>query len=545
MKYFEMKLLLSGLLSLFALLCAAQTTLSIVEGPAVLDMDQHQITLSWSSSMPATSGVRYAPHDEAESFVEIELGVYTTEHNITLYDLEPASFYSVEVFVRKDSTQVFAPAQIFSTVSNSSGTIEVYFNQGVLASFSDGSTPAGTTPQEVEDRIIELINATENTLDISVYNTSRPGIVSAVKAAHNRGVRVRVIADQEASNSGWKNPAPPFPVVYGNDTDLMHNKFLIMDADDSDNCFLITGAMNLTYGNVLTDFNNTLVIQDQALALAYTLEFEEMWGSNGANPIPANARFGSQKLDNTPHNFVIGGVPVELYFSPSDGTTSKIFGALLSADTDLQFALLTLTKDELAGAILNRFQSGVDVRGIIENIDDWGGDFYLLQSQGVNVTDHPPSAMMHHKYGLIDATNPGSNPMVVTGSHNWTNRAEVGNDENTLLIFDASIANMYLQEFERMWSEVVATQTQEVANHARLYSYPNPASDLVWVEVPESVGFGAKWMLYDVHGRTLQNGETESQPWVEVNLEAFPAGVYHFMLRDNGRSWSQRLIRTW
>ena len=35
----------------------------------------------------------------------------------------------------------------------------------------------------------------------------------------------------------------------------------------------------------------------------------------------------------------------------------------------------------------------------------------------------------------------------MTGSHNWSNSAENSNDENTLVVQDTRVANLYLQEF--------------------------------------------------------------------------------------------------
>ena len=91
------------------------------------------------------------------------------------------------------------------------------------------------------------------------------------------------------------------------------------------------------------NYNNCLAIQDQALAQAYTLEFEEMWGSSSPNYDSTLSKVGSQKTDNTPHTFNIGGRTIELYFSPGDNTTSKIESALNSADYDLEFCLFSFT----------------------------------------------------------------------------------------------------------------------------------------------------------------------------------------------------------
>ncbi len=54
---------------------------------------------------------------------------------------------------------------------------------------------------------------------------------------------------------------------------------------------------------------------------------------------------------------------------------------------------------------------------------------------------------MHHKYLIVDNSDRSSDPLVLTGCHNWSSSAELRNDENTLIVHDATIANIYYQEF--------------------------------------------------------------------------------------------------
>ena len=80
----------------------------------------------------------------------------------------------------------------------------------------------------------------------------------------------------------------------------MHNKFIIGDADHVESAFVLTGSTNFTTGNFESDLNNIIVLEDQSLARAYELEFEEMWGAEGMMPDAANAKFGADKTWNTP-----------------------------------------------------------------------------------------------------------------------------------------------------------------------------------------------------------------------------------------------------
>jgi len=52
---------------------------------------------------------------------------------------------------------------------------------------------------------------------------------------------------------------------------------------------------------------------------------------------------------------------------------------------------------------------------------------------------------MHHKVIIIDGQ------IVVTGSYNFSKNAKTRNDENTLILHSLEIADLYFDEFERVW----------------------------------------------------------------------------------------------
>jgi phosphatidylserine/phosphatidylglycerophosphate/cardiolipin synthase-like enzyme len=52
---------------------------------------------------------------------------------------------------------------------------------------------------------------------------------------------------------------------------------------------------------------------------------------------------------------------------------------------------------------------------------------------------------LHHKVIIVDER------YVVTGSLNFSTRAETTNDENVIIIDNPDIARLYIEEFERVW----------------------------------------------------------------------------------------------
>jgi phosphatidylserine/phosphatidylglycerophosphate/cardiolipin synthase-like enzyme len=111
------------------------------------------------------------------------------------------------------------------------------------------------------------------------------------------------------------------------------------------------------------------------------------------------------------------GTQVEVYFSPDDGTITRLL--------------------ELVRGVFDESQAK----------SNQGGEYERLLENGVEVRLDGNPRGMHHKVILID------NQIVVTGSYNFSNNAKTRNDENTLIIHSAEVAALYRDEFERVWGE--------------------------------------------------------------------------------------------
>ena len=327
----------------------------------------------------------------------------------------------------------------------------------------------------------------------------------------------------------------------------MHNKFFVFDAENAQTCLVWTGSTNLTDGQIFNDYNNVITLQDQSLARAYVIEFEEMWGSNTAAFNDVNSRVSSDKKDNTPHYFVIGGTPVECFFSPSDGTNNKIAAAIGTANTTLEFALLTFTSAILGTAVRDAQTRGVVERGLVDNINDTGSQIPFLISNNIDVRDAALGSIFHHKYCLIDATNPSSDPTVVTGSHNWSNSADSRNDENTLIVHSASIANQYLQEFTARWTDVTATLNAiENLNGLTATVLPNPIQNNGALRL-NGGNFDGKVLVhtFDNTGKRLAtetlNYTRNTSTDVRIDATQLASGSYFMVVEVDGRFMGRKV----
>lgn len=517
--------------------------------PKEANITNEGFDVSWTTNVAGSTVLEYGTTTDLGE--EVSVAGMTSNHSVTLTGLEPGTIYYVKARSDNGSSVIESTMRTFATASNSSGTIRVYFNHGVDGSFSNGSYPIDVTPAAVEAALINRIQNAQSTIDVAAYNNNRPTIVAALSEAHDNGVQVRYITDDGTLNSALSDPSPEFSVIYGNQgSPLMHNKFMVFDADSEQDSWVFMGSMNLTTQNIAEDYNNVLFIQDQSLARTYELEFEEMWGGEGPTPLFGAIKFGEDKLDNTPHLFNINGTMVESYFSPSDNTTNKIIDAIESADSDLEFAILSFTKNEIGTAVRDAHNGPANVRGIMESIGDQGNEFDWLTSQGVNLIHHDLTHQIHHKYAIIDATNPASDPMVVTGSHNWSAGAEDRNDENTLIVHSARVANIFLQEFEARWCEVnggnncfTSINNIEIEGFEVTLS-PNPASNLAVANMEITNASDLTIALMDMNGRIIQSSflnNVQGMVSEEIIVSGLPAGLYLVMFQVGDQVTSKKL----
>ena len=451
-----------------------------------------ELDFSWTTNIAGTTQMYYGLSAETVKSNLVDGTGGSTDHNIELSGFTAGQIIWTQAFSVNENDTAFSGIVPFATISNSSGKITTYFNTPVDVSYSSG-IDAIYLPQTIDDTLIEYINRAKYTIDLAIYNSNNDGlsnISNALKAAADRDVLVRVVGCGTTANFGVDELAgSDVKVLIGPNsferTGIMHNKFVIFDAQSSDanDPLVWTGSTNFTQDQINLDANNVVIVQDQSLARTYQIEFEEMWGSADINPNAANSRFGFYKKNNTPHEFVIDGKRVECYFSPSDGVNAKIVEKINSTDNDLSIATMLLTRDEIADAIA--LNNNVNMVTDAEGNNGSTVNAILLNALGsTHYVFYPGPGIMHNKYMIIDQAEPTSDPLVLTGSHNWSAAADNSNDENTLIIHDADIANIYYQNFVSIYvaSNGVITGIEDIDFNEsdaedNLLVFPNPVQN--------------------------------------------------------------------
>lgn len=522
--------------------------LSITKQPYPQNITTTGFDISWETNLAANHFLRYGLTSALE--LGTLLGpVSTSQPTVSVTGGTASQLYYVQTVSVNGTDSAFSPIRPFITQSLSSGTIKPYFTRPVdNANGAIGNNYAIYLNNLADDTIKAYIDRTSSTLDIAIYSFDSPGgnlIAQAINDAYARGVQVRLISDGSNSNNALQllNPAIPVvqspitpPFYYG----IMHNKFVVMDANHANPLkpIVLSGSTNWTIGQLEDDRNNLVFIQDKSLAKVYTMEFEEMWGSSGPQPNSALAKFGPDKTDNTPHILNVGGKIVESYFSPSDNVNAQIIRTIQSADHNLAFATMVLTRTDLAYAIEDRaLNYGVGVSGIMNDSSGGSGTaFQIIQSAiGSNMllfdfTNNP--GIMHHKYALVDHTYLNSDPMVLTGSHNWSSAATQRNDENTLIIHDHNIVNQYFQEFLHLYNGnggSLGIDDTYGSNISGIIAYPNPAENIAYLNFQSSKTYKVALRVHDMAGRLMRSeviSINQGANQIQLDVASAASGMY-------------------
>jgi len=415
-------------------------------------------TLSWNTNIAGTTELYYGRTPS------LELGHLSapgtgTSHSIGITGLNPSDLIYVHAFSVSGSDTGWSGLKPYVTQSVSTGTIKTYFTRPVDTTVATGAK-AIQLYRTADDTCIAYINRAKYSIDVAIYNFNVEGlsnIAGALNAAHDRGVIVRVVTDGKTNNSAIPELRPAIGKIArpASDIGIMHNKFMVIDGNSTNpnDPVVWTGSMNWTDQNVNTDDNNILFIQDASLARVYQLEFNEMFGSSEAQPNSANAKFGGAKSDNTPHELIIGGKRVEVFFSPSDGVNQQIINHINTAGNDIKIGTMLITRRIISDAIIARASAGVDSRVIISSRSTSDANVVadLGNALGNKFKEYHEQGMLHSKAMIIDALDPQSDPFVWTGSHNWSDAANTSNDENSIVIYDAQVANLFYQNFKKRY----------------------------------------------------------------------------------------------
>lgn len=333
-------------------------------------------------------------------------------------------------------------------------------------------------------------------LRVAAYEFRLPALAQALQEAQARGVDVRVLYDGNA------NPPQADGSVFPRDDNrataaaagigalctervtrsdvksppIAHHKFIVHLLHGKAQAVL-TGSTNFSRGGVYGQSNVVHVAKGKAVAAKYLA----CWNLIAVNPAPAELKAALAALNELPaeplpragsscvfspqgsdatlawYAALAKAAPGALFMSFAFGMGTPFKEAYRDGAAPLRYALLDkllgpgvrkeqrrAAEDEMLALrkqVANRFAVGNRI--VTNAFDRW------LKEKLTGLNTHVQ--FIHTKYMLVDPL--GDDPIVISGSANFSEASTLRNDENMLVMRGLPrVADVYLGEYMRLWN---------------------------------------------------------------------------------------------
>jgi phosphatidylserine/phosphatidylglycerophosphate/cardiolipin synthase-like enzyme len=430
------------------------------------------------------------------------------------------------------------------TESELDATHSVFFNRGAVASQEYARRFQNKRPSDVgqaaydwlsrgliESIIAFLAKAAGGGfgLRIAIYEFQWAGILDAVHAAADRGADVKVLFDAiENANEDPVHPNEEAIATAGIDGlcqgitvgKIMHNKFIVL-LKDGKPVEVLTGSTNYTENGLFGHLNCAHIVSDADVARTYFDYWQQLeknqalaelrvWDDDNtpAPPNPPNPGtqvvFSPQAGKSTLARYgeIAGNAQRALFMTFAFGMNNTFVPVYQQEDDVLRFALMDKegsgkTMAEQKATIEQIRQLKNAVISIGQNITLNEFDRWLKEASGVQAKENV--RWVHTKFMLVDPLS--DDPIVITGSANFSDASVNTNQENMLVIRgDTRVADIYLGEFMRQFSSYAFRDAAFAATHgegAENFRPQDLFTDNSWIKRYEGEGTsGALRRLY-------------------------------------------------
>lgn len=144
-------------------------------------------------------------------------------------------------------------------------------------------------------------------------------------------------------------------------------------------------------------------------------------------------------------------------FSPDDDIQNTLIYLINNEKKKISTAIYTLTQKDVANAFINAKERGVCVEFVVDRA--YGSDRFskvaLLAKNRVPVWVYQMepteqyNSLMHDKFCIFE-DNIDSKSLLWTGSYNFTQSANLRNQENVVILENENLINRFRDQFERL-----------------------------------------------------------------------------------------------
>jgi len=419
------------------------------------------------------------------------------------YSAKPGHQYTYKVTALKgtpENLKPFAETEVkVKTERPESGTHDIYFNRGVAASQEYARRFGDKEPKDVDNNrafewlsrglyeamesFVSSCEPNKHSLRIAAYEFNYDKFLKLLKDTVDRGVDIKIVYDArkqpprdtnriKAQQFGLINLCKEreTPKSY-----IHHNKFIVK-LENGKPISVWTGGTNFSEGGIYGHSNVAHVVEESNIAISYLKYWEELFQDRASTkmknevelispapniPIPK----GTTVVFSPRKNLDALNFYANLAMSAKEGLfmtfafgMNDIFKKVYQNSTaGFRLALLEKkTRPMKAGPERNAEEQSIQLlRNMPENVfavgnfistnkfDGWVKE--RLSGLNSNVK------YVHNKFMLIDPLS--DDPIVVTGSANFSEASTTKNDENMLIIRgNKRVAEIYLGEFMRLFS---------------------------------------------------------------------------------------------
>lgn len=330
-------------------------------------------------------------------------------------------------------------------------------------------------PDDLEQIIVDFIDAAEESLEIAVQELDNPRIAAAIERASrrkrtsrpNRRVSVDIIV--EADYIREKTPvdidelgayeenralmslllrgAVHFKLDFNANT--FHQKFIVRDYNHVGQGVL-TGSTNFTQTGTGANLNNVVVFLSGEIAQFYHREYRQLKQGVFGHYSPRG--YKAPEIE-------IGSTKVFPLFAPDHNPELIIVNGILKSRTSVHFAIFTFAgSTTIDDALLRLCEQDIPVKGILDRTQS-SHDYSphpRLAAAGAELRRHRVPTLhsfgrrgkLHHKSMVLERN------VVVTGSFNYTDKANRFNDENVFFIHSPEIAEYFISEIDRIYVDL-------------------------------------------------------------------------------------------
>jgi phosphatidylserine/phosphatidylglycerophosphate/cardiolipin synthase-like enzyme len=500
-------------------------------GFAIQRTDHTESETYWLRGIKAFPGTNppLAPGEDASSheqpYQTFQWGDYTAKAEHT-YSYTIVAMYG-KPGALEDGNSITVKISTEATIGSKHS---VFFNRGAIASQEYARRFQNVKPDKAGDAayqwlsrglleaIVQFIQRAETKnygIRAAIYEFQWPAVLEELKAAKARGADVKVIYD--AIPNSKKDPVRKNEAAISaarikgicskfKDGKIMHNKFFVLTKKGSP-VAVLTGSTNISENGIFGHLNCAHIIEDPKVAAAYLDYWEQLKGD------PGSAVLKQWTNKKTPVAVSPPKEGITLEFSPQTGTaTLNAYGLIADlaekalfmtfafgmnktflpvyeqTDRVLRFALM-----DKAGSGKTAKQQAADIArvrkltnvlvAIGHNISVNSFDRWLKEI--ASPIEKPNVRWIHTKFMLVDPL--GDDPIVITGSANFSDASTTTNEENMLIIRgDTRVADIYFGEYMRTFAhyafrEAVYIRQQQGAS-GEDWTPQNLIPDATWLK---------------------------------------------------------------